>query len=119
MSKIGIQDSNVKALVKKCAIELGFDVVGITTSDSLHGPAKIAIERLNSGLMDGLTWYTEARVIRGSTPGNLLEGARSIIALGMSYLAEDSAEVTQGNIGGKVARYAWGKDYHKVISGVA
>ena len=115
MSKIGIQDSNVKALVKKCAIELGFDVVGITTSDSLHGPAKIAIERVNSGLMDGLTWYTEARVIRGSVPGNLLEGARSIIALGMSYLVEDSAEIAKGNIGGKVARYAWGKDYHKVI----
>ena len=115
MSKALIQDSNVKALVKKCAIELGFDVVGITTSDSLLGPAKVTIERLRNGLMAGLPWYTEARVIRGSIPRHLLEGARSIIALGMSYLTEGSAEVPRGNIGGKVARYAWGKDYHKVI----
>ena len=115
MSKVLIQDSNAKALVKKCAIELGFDVVGITTADSLHGPAKVTIERLKNGLMDGLPWYTEARVIRGAIPRNLLEGARSIIALGMSYLTEGSAEVPRGDIGGRVARYAWGKDYHKVI----
>ena len=64
--------------------------------------------------MDGLPWYTQARVIRGCQPDELLPGAKSIITVGVSYYV-DRPE-TDGSAGhGRVARYAWGDDYHQVM----
>jgi epoxyqueuosine reductase len=75
---------------------------------------KAAIERIRDGLMDGLPWYTEERVHRANHPEALLPGARSVISLAMSYL---TGEPEPGGPGptGKVARYAWGDDYHDVM----
>jgi epoxyqueuosine reductase len=44
----------------------------------------------------------------------MLPGARSIIGLGLSYLTEDARNY--GNtVRGRIGRYAWGQDYHKVM----
>ena len=100
--------------IKAYATELGFDVVRITTAEPFLRDGAAAIERVRDGLMDGLPWYTEERVRRANHPEALLSGARSIISLAMSYL---TGEPTPGDPGptGKVARYAWGDDYHGVI----
>ena len=64
--------------------------------------------------MDGLPWYTEERVRRATNPEVLLPGSKSIISLAMSYLVEEAK--TSGNTPkGKIARYAWGDDYHGVL----
>ncbi len=63
--------------------------------------------------MDGLPWFTEARVNRGTSPQELLPGARSIISVGLSYYLPDDTGAKART--GKVARYAWGDDYHKVM----
>ena len=113
----------LKSRVKEYAQELGFDLVGIASPESFADHQDIALERLRQGLMDGLPWYTEARVRRGCNPEELLPGARSIIAVGMSYHVPDEGD--EGSAGGeglrespgdgKVARYSWGDDYHAVI----
>ena len=113
----------LKSRVKEYAQELGFDLVGIASPESFADHQDIALERLREGLMDGLPWYTEARVRRGCNPEELLPGARSIIAVGMSYHVPDQGdEDPAGGEGlrkspgdGKVARYSWGDDYHAVI----
>ena len=83
------ENQHVKTFIKAYARELGFDLVGVTTAEPFtsHKPA---LQRLKGGLMAGLPWYTQARVERGSDPQQLLPGARSIIALGMSYLASEN-----------------------------
>ena len=105
----------MKSQVKEYALELGFDVVGIASAEAFSDHESIALERLHSGLMDGLPWYTESRVRRGSDPEGLLPGAKSIISVGLSYLVSDEDENEPDVHGGKVARYSWGDDYHKVI----
>ena len=65
--------------------------------------------------MDGLPWYHAARVKRGCNPQEILPGARSIIAVAMSYMAEGPSNGDSARPQGKVARYAWGHDYHKVM----
>src|SRR5581483_9717290 len=47
-------------------------------------------------------------------PERLLPGAQSIIALGVAYAQKPPALVPDGRRG-RVARYAWGRDYHDVI----
>ena len=100
--------------VKEYARELGFDLVGIASADHFSEDRDVALDRLREGLMDGLPWYTESRVERGCDPEALLPGARSIIAVGMSYLTlEDEGD--EPGPQGKVARYSWGDDYHSVM----
>ena len=101
--------------VKQYALELGFDLVGIASADSFTDHQEITLERLREGLMDGLPWYGESRVRRGCNPSELLPGARSIITVGISYLAPEEDGEGKPQLGGKVARYSWGDDYHKVI----
>ena len=107
--------------VKDAAAEFGFDVVGVTSADTFPDRGETARQRVADGLMDGLPWFTEERVERGADPRNLLPNARSIISLALSYHTDDPATTTddaneQAAPRGRIARYAWGEDYHRVFA---
>ena len=104
---------DVKAVATEYALELGFDLVRVTSAQEFAQDRAVTLERLQAGLMDGLPWFNEARVQRGADPSALLAGARSIICLGLSYYQRTGAKT--GGPAGRVALYAWGRDYHKVI----
>ena len=100
--------------VKQYAKSLGFDIVGITSAEPFVRDERAAIQRIRQGLMDGLPWYTEERVRRATHPEVLLEEARSVISLAISYLTEKRKNGGPGPVG-KIGRYAWGDDYHQVL----
>ena len=104
----------IERLVKRRAHELGFDLVGITTSEPFQKEHDVTLQRINEGLMDGLPWFTKERVALASEPERLLDGAKSIVTVGASYLSGASEPSRKGNYG-KFARYALGRDYHKVM----
>ena len=105
---------DLKAHISSYAIQCGFDLVRITSADVFAQDRDAALSRIKAGQMDGLPWFTESRVRRGSDPQELLPGARSIICLGQSYLdPEDEEKAISGT--GKVARYARVKDYHRAM----
>jgi epoxyqueuosine reductase len=110
---------DIETVVKRYARELGFDLVRITSAEQFAEDRAVALDRIKSGLMDGLPWYNENRVKRGTNPQELLPEARSIICLGLNYFQEEGPETSFGANSnrpkGKVARYARGRDYHKVI----
>jgi epoxyqueuosine reductase len=107
--------SSVKAVVVSHALELGFDLVRVTSAQEFAQDRAIALERLKAGLMDGLPWYSESRVRRGASPQELLPGARSVICLGLNYYQGEFPEPAPGAPAGRVARYAWQRDYHQVM----
>ena len=100
--------------IKRYARELGFDRVGIGSAAPFVRDESAAVERVRAGLMDGLPWYTEERVKRANRPEVLLPGARSIVSLAMSYMTGEP-RVDGDGPRGRVARYAWGADYHDVM----
>ena len=108
--------SVIEDSIKTYAKTLGFDIVGITSAKPFHRDQKAAIERIRSGMMDGLPWYTEERVRRATQPELLMQDAKSIISLAMSYLKNERPKGL-GAPSGKIARYAWGNDYHQLIKG--
>ena len=110
--------TDAKAAAKQCALELGFDLVRVTSAQEFAQDRAVTLERMQAGLMDGLPWFNEARVRRGAEPSALLAGARSIICLGLSYYQHADAGVKDRRPAGKVALYAWGRDYHKVMKGM-
>jgi epoxyqueuosine reductase len=104
------------AEIKALALELGFDRVGITTAEPFPALHELLLERLRRGLMGGLAWFTAERAAVATDVQRLVPTARSIISLAMSYLGEDAyTPSTPGTPRGRVARYAWGRDYHPLI----
>ncbi len=102
--------------LKRYARSLGFDLVGITGPELFEEDRARMLERLEAGLMDGYHWFTAERVRRATDPRALLPEARAIIALGVSY--RSAARLPAGEPGrprGRIARYAWGRDYHDVL----
>ena len=107
--------NDLKATVTAQARACGFDLVGVTSADDFDADRDAALERIREGRMDGLPWYTESRVMRGTSPSELLPGARSIVCLGLSYIGDDWPEDDVPSLSGRVARYAWVRDYHRVM----
>ncbi len=107
--------SELKATIVARALECGFDLVGVTSAEEFAADREAALDRVREGRMDGLPWYTESRVMRGTTPSELLPGARSVICLGLSYWSDEDADARVAPTSGRVARYAWVRDYHRVM----
>ncbi|NQW23661.1 MAG: tRNA epoxyqueuosine(34) reductase QueG [SAR202 cluster bacterium] len=106
---------DLKSHIAEYAIQCGFDLVRITGADEFASDRDAALDRINAGQMDGLPWFNESRVKRGSDPQELLPGARSVICLGLSYLGPDDAEPKPGKGKGTIARYARVNDYHRTM----
>lgn len=105
--------AELRQLVNRLAREVGFDLVAVTDAASFDADRELALRRIDDGLMDGLPWFTKARVARGASPDELLPGARSIISLGLNYYPGSAPAAERGS--GLVARYAQGRDYHRVM----
>jgi epoxyqueuosine reductase len=95
-------------LVKEAARAAGFHKVGIARAGPLD-PAPLD-RALSSGAVADMAWLGATRAER-LDPTRLFPGARSVVALAVSYLDEpgDEPEVA------RVARYARGRDYHAIL----
>ncbi len=94
---------------------LGFDSVHTTTAEAFPEAKRVIKERIESGLMEGLPWFTAERADVSCHPDALLPDAKSIISLAMCYLTEQPVEDTDDVPHGRISRYAWGDDYHDII----
>ena len=112
-----LSKSDLAAIIKKTALRLGFDLVRITSADEFSKDRRYALDRLHEGYLNGLPWYTTSRVERGTNPQQLLPGARSIICLGLNYFEPSHSSIDSSHLvgTGRIANYAQGKDYHRLI----
>jgi epoxyqueuosine reductase len=95
------------------AAALGFGLVGITSAEPLaHGG------RLRAWVAQGFAGemgYMSRDVEKRVDPSRVLPEVRSIIVLGMNYYTSPAMPAASGGRGW-VSRYAWGQDYHTVLS---
>ena len=116
--------------LKALATSLGFCAVGVTSADPFTQAETAAAERTRDGLMDGLGWWTEARVHASADPRRASPDARSVLALAFPYPMTSPSPGTaapspqagadrpaDGRHGpyGRIASYALGRDYHSVL----
>ena len=99
------------AFIKAAAREAGFDLSGVARAEPLDpGPLDRVLE---VGAEADMTWLRTQREMR-LDPTALLPGAKSVVALALRYAsAEPDAPAEPGQ--GRVARYARGRDYHRVV----
>ena len=104
-----IANSN-KELIKQEALRLGFTGFGVAKAVVLDDDAKRLEQWLNNGYHAGMEYMARHFDLR-IDPSRLVPGARSVITLTMNYYP---AEYQQPGVP-KIARYAYGTDYHYVI----
>src|ERR1700674_1702809 len=102
--------------LKRRARELGFCAVGVTNAEPFSEAETAAANRTQQGLMDGLSWWSEARAHASADPRRATPDARSVIALAFPYPSTSEGE-QGGDSGprGRIAAYALGRDYHEVL----
>lgn len=99
-------------IVKQTAYDIGADAVGIAEVSPVANSHRF-LKWLGDGCAGDMT-YLARYMDQRFDPEKLLPGAGSIIVLGFNY------NPTADDIAGqkapyKVARYAWGKDYHNIL----
>ena len=97
-------------IVKNVAQQLGFDQCGIARAERLDSDAKRLEHWLNKGY-HGEMGYMENHFEMRVDPSKLVPGAKSVITLLYNYYPDDQ----QNPDSPKVAKYAFGNDYHDVI----
>lgn len=107
--------SSLNETIRKKALELGFDAFGVAAvSDAGHYRERF-MKWLENGY-HGRMSYMERNTGKRLDPGLLHEGARSVIVVAQNYFPDrDLLAEKQRRNSLKVAKYAWGKDYHYVI----
>jgi epoxyqueuosine reductase len=104
-----------RELLLEWAREEGFDPVGVTpAAPSAHaGHLETWIERSLHGTMQYLA--RPDALERRRDPSLSLDGARSILVVAHNYHGEDPPGVPNDPSRGVIARYARGRDYHRVM----
>jgi epoxyqueuosine reductase len=107
---------SLESEIKQQALGLGFDVVGIASAEL---PARYGqfLDRWLGRGFHGEMAYMARSPNRRSDPREVLPGARSIISLALNYYPGDHGPPPDDHSGpyGRIARYAWGRDYHDLI----
>jgi len=97
--------------LKQEALHLGFDLVGIAPA-----VAPSTLEHFHRWLAAGCAAgmdYLARRATAYVHPQHVLPGVRSLVMVAANYRTVEPVEPAAGQ--GRVSRYAWGEDYHRVL----
>ncbi|MEP7143777.1 MAG: tRNA epoxyqueuosine(34) reductase QueG [Ferruginibacter sp.] len=96
--------------IKTLAAQCGFDHCGIAKAVVLDEDARRLENWLNKG-MHGTMQYMENHFDMRIDPTRLVPGAKSVITLLLNYFPGQEQTATAP----KIAKYAYGEDYHEII----
>lgn len=97
--------------LKRTAVELGFELAGVCPAVEPGGASRLA-EWLAAGYAGEMRFIAD-RQAAYAHPRHVLDGARSLLVLALNYRTREPEPLGPGQ--GRVARYAWHRDYHDLI----
>ncbi len=103
------------ARVKLLASRHGLAVSAVTTVDPFPETAAYLERHIDTGHVQGLDWFTKERARVAADVRNLQPSAKSIISVGIAYWPGPTEKPDDGVVRGRISRYAWGRDYHRVL----
>jgi len=99
--------------IKQRALAEGFDKVGIVRAEALTHEANHLEEWLARGYHGDMKWMARDPHKR-KDPRELFSSARSVVVVALNYYTQHTH--SNDADAGKVSRYAWGDDYHDVMT---
>ncbi len=107
------QRAAASANIKHFAHQLGFDKIGIVAAEVLSEEGLLLRQWLARGFQGEMKWI-ERDPKQRTDPRLLFPTAKSVVVVTLNYYTPHQ-HVAGANTG-KVSRYAWGDDYHDVVS---
>ncbi|MGK7906137.1 MAG: tRNA epoxyqueuosine(34) reductase QueG [Synechococcus sp.] len=99
----------IAAAIKQMALEQGFHKVGIARLDD--PPDLSGLSRwLSAGFQADMAWMDNSKRFQ---PELILPRARSLLCVALNYYSPQPHSDRPQT--GKISRYAWGRDYHRVL----
>ena len=102
--------------IKAKASELGFDLCGVAPADDF---AELGVLRewLDRGYAATMSWMARTAEMR-SDVRRVVHGARSVVMTGTVYntAGRNGTSAASADPRAIIARYAWGDDYHQVLT---
>ncbi len=105
--------NDLASQIKSAARELGFEVAGIASIEPLAHDDEAFRDWREEGFAAGMDYMTRRPELH-AYPKRLVPSALSLVTLAINYYASAPAFAHE-NLYGRVARYAWGLDYHDVV----
>jgi epoxyqueuosine reductase len=101
--------------LKRRAVKEGFDLAGVAEADRARSAGNLELW-LDAGMHGEMGYMARTRNVR-SDPRLLLPGCTSVVAVATSYRCDqpDSTTLEAGDGRVWVSRYAWGRDYHRIL----
>lgn len=99
-------------LIKNLSHELGFAYCGISRAEFLEDEAPRLTEWLRRGYAGEMKYLSE-NFDKRLDPRLLVHGAKSVVTLLYNYLPKERLPEAASDL--KIAKYAYGEDYHTVI----
>lgn len=93
----------------------GFELAGIAPATAVPAVRETANDALGAGRLAGMGWMDPAWLERATDPGRFLPGARSLIVVALPNHSPEPVPAPGAGARGTVARYARGRDYHRVF----
>lgn len=93
------------------AQRLGFSFIGFAKAEKMDEETRLLEEWLNKG-RHGKMAYMANHFEKRTDPTKLVPGAKSVISLMYNYY---TPEIQEDDEAPKIARYAYGKDYHFIV----
>ncbi len=96
--------------IKELALDLGFDICGVTRATMLHKNRDYFDQWIANGYGEPLEYMSRYYDIRFDS-SKIMEGAKSVVVCGVSYKNEYSQHQKEP----RIASYALSRDYHKTL----
>jgi epoxyqueuosine reductase len=113
VEKQELRPSILSRKIKERALIEGFDAVGLVRAAPLESEGERLQQWLSRGLHGEMRWM-ERDPSQRTDPRLVLPSARSVVVVALNYYTPHRH--TDDTATGKISRYAWGDDYHDVVS---
>lgn len=114
-SSPGTERQRLTAQVRFLAAKHGLSINAVTTADPFPDLGDLLEKHIAAGHVEGMDWFTPERAHVSTDVRNLHPGAKSIVSFGLAYWSGPAEKPDDGVVRGKISRYAWGRDYHRVL----
>lgn len=99
--------------IRSKALDLGFSKVGFTPADRLEREGQHLLTWLEQGYHASMAWMAKEPEKRVDLH-RIVPGVRSVVSVALNYYTEFKHDGRPD--AGKISRYAWGDDYHLVLT---
>ena len=105
--------TELSLFIRNQAALLGFDACGFAPAEALGEHDQNAFQSWLNNSLHGEMSYMERNIEKRLDPRQLVEGCRSVISVALNYFPSRHQEPNTP----KIARFAYGLDYHFIIRG--